>query len=207
MPPTVGLWRVNGGVPVRVTPGGVPLEAQLEQIIEADPTILGAPLLLIGRQVPTDYGKFIDLLAPMTRAHCTSWSSSGTGRRVKSSHSCSTTGRGYNGWTTPPSVSSTAATSPRRPQMAFCERLADWRRTRCGPTSPVLSLPGRGRARWSFSAFASCRAVPPSPVSSLRPWLTGSCRRARRSSTWESLSGPVTYPPASRSRSTVSEWR
>ena len=63
MPLEVGLWRVDGGQPVRVTPSGVPLEAQLEQMIEADPTILGAPLLLIGRQVPTDYGKFIDLLA------------------------------------------------------------------------------------------------------------------------------------------------
>lgn len=63
MPLEVGLWRVDGGVPVRVTPSGVPLEAQLEQMIEADPTILGTPLLLIGRQVPTDYGKFIDLLA------------------------------------------------------------------------------------------------------------------------------------------------
>jgi hypothetical protein len=63
MPLEVGLWRVDGGVPVRVAPTGVPLESQLEQMIEADPTILGAPLLLIGRQVPTDYGKFIDLLA------------------------------------------------------------------------------------------------------------------------------------------------
>jgi hypothetical protein len=32
-------------------------------MIEVDPSILGTPLLLIGRQVPTDYGKFIDLLA------------------------------------------------------------------------------------------------------------------------------------------------
>ncbi|MGY1858088.1 endonuclease NucS domain-containing protein [Modestobacter sp. SYSU DS0290] len=44
-------------------PSGVPLEAQLEAMIEADPGILGTPLLLIGRQVPTDFGKFIDLLA------------------------------------------------------------------------------------------------------------------------------------------------
>lgn len=48
---------------MRVTPSGVPLEAQLEQMIEADLTILGARLLLIGRQVPTDYGTFNDLLA------------------------------------------------------------------------------------------------------------------------------------------------
>jgi len=63
MPLEVGLWRVDGSKPEKITPSGVPLESQLEAMIEADPTILGTPLLLIGRQVPTDYGKFIDLLA------------------------------------------------------------------------------------------------------------------------------------------------
>ncbi|MQA35728.1 endonuclease NucS domain-containing protein [Modestobacter roseus] len=63
MPLEVGLWRVDGDKPVKLTASGVPLEAQLEAMIEADPDILGTPLLLIGRQVPTDFGKFIDLLA------------------------------------------------------------------------------------------------------------------------------------------------
>ncbi len=63
MPLEVGLWRVDGNTPVKVVPNGVPLESQLEAMIESDPTILGTGLLLIGRQVPTDYGKFIDLLA------------------------------------------------------------------------------------------------------------------------------------------------
>lgn len=63
MPLEVGLWRVDGHAPVKIVSGGVPLEAQLEKMIEADPTILGTRLLLIGRQVTTDYGKFIDLLA------------------------------------------------------------------------------------------------------------------------------------------------
>lgn len=63
MPTEMGLWRVDSGAPTRLSPQGVPLESQLETMIEADPTILGTPLLLIGRQVPTAYGKFIDLLA------------------------------------------------------------------------------------------------------------------------------------------------
>lgn len=63
MPLEVALWRVDTDQPVRLQPSGVPLESQLEVMIEADPTILGTPLLLIGRQVTTDYGKFIDLLA------------------------------------------------------------------------------------------------------------------------------------------------
>jgi hypothetical protein len=63
MPVEVGLWRVDGNKPVKVPASTVPLESQLEMMIEADPTILGTPLLLVGRQVPTDFGKFIDLLA------------------------------------------------------------------------------------------------------------------------------------------------
>lgn len=62
MPQEVGLWRV-GEKPVRLHAGKMPTERQLEDLIEHDPAILGEPLLLIGRQVPTDYGKFIDLLA------------------------------------------------------------------------------------------------------------------------------------------------
>ena len=57
VPVEVGLWRVDGNKPVKVTPSGVPLESQLEAMIEADPTSLGTPLLLVGRQVPTDFGK------------------------------------------------------------------------------------------------------------------------------------------------------
>ncbi|MFG2025973.1 endonuclease NucS domain-containing protein [Streptomyces sp. NPDC048825] len=61
MPLEVGLWRVDGA-PVRVTTRRMALESRLEELIEADPAILGTPLLLIGRQVPTPYGKFLDLL-------------------------------------------------------------------------------------------------------------------------------------------------
>ena len=56
-----GLWRVDDK-PVRVVTRPMPLEDRLEELIEADPGILGQPLLLIGRQVPTRHGKFVDLL-------------------------------------------------------------------------------------------------------------------------------------------------
>ena len=58
----IGLWRVDGP-PVRVSPSKLDLEATLEDLIESDPEILGEPLLLVGRQVPTSHGKFVDLLA------------------------------------------------------------------------------------------------------------------------------------------------
>jgi PAS domain-containing protein len=59
----IGLWRVDSAAPVRVGASGFPLEARLEELIQSDPTILGEPLLVVGRQVPTAFGKFIDLLA------------------------------------------------------------------------------------------------------------------------------------------------
>jgi Endonuclease NucS len=62
MPLEFGLWRVDDK-PVRVATRPMPLESRLEELIEADPDILGHPLLLIGRQVATPHWKFIDLLA------------------------------------------------------------------------------------------------------------------------------------------------
>ncbi|MBC9714480.1 DUF91 domain-containing protein [Streptomyces sp. TRM66268-LWL] len=61
MPLEFGLWRVDDK-PVRVATRPMRLEARLEELIEADPEIVGRTLLLIGRQVQTDHGKFIDLL-------------------------------------------------------------------------------------------------------------------------------------------------
>ena len=57
----MGLWRIDGA-PEKLQSSAVPLESQLETLIEQDPTLLGSDLLLIGRQVPTAFGKFIDLL-------------------------------------------------------------------------------------------------------------------------------------------------
>lgn len=59
----LGVWRVDGTGPIRLAASQLALEADLERFIESDPTILGEQLMLIGRQVPTAYGKFIDLLA------------------------------------------------------------------------------------------------------------------------------------------------
>jgi hypothetical protein len=59
----MGLWRADGDTLTRITPTGVGLEAQLESYIVSDPTMLGATLLIVGRQVMTAHGGFIDLLA------------------------------------------------------------------------------------------------------------------------------------------------
>lgn len=59
----MGLWRADGRKLSRIVPTPIALESELENYIESDPTMLGNPLLIIGRQVPTAHGGFIDLLA------------------------------------------------------------------------------------------------------------------------------------------------
>jgi hypothetical protein len=64
VPIEMALWRLEGdkGIPVRTS--SMDTERRLEDILENDIGILGlGQLLIIGRQVPTRFGKFIDLLA------------------------------------------------------------------------------------------------------------------------------------------------
>lgn len=63
MPVEMGIWRIDGGTPTRLTPRALPSERTLEEFLERDPALLGTRLLVIGRQVRTPYGKLIDLLA------------------------------------------------------------------------------------------------------------------------------------------------
>lgn len=63
MPVEMGMWRIDGDQPRRLGASLLPSEAALEDFLEQDPTLLGTKVLVIGRQVRTPYGKFIDLLA------------------------------------------------------------------------------------------------------------------------------------------------
>jgi hypothetical protein len=64
MPVKFGLWRVDDGHVLPVPAETIASEERLEDIIEARIGILGlGELLPIGRQLITDYGKRIDLLA------------------------------------------------------------------------------------------------------------------------------------------------
>jgi hypothetical protein len=62
MPIEIGIWRLDEKVE-RVKYMPMPSEGKLEDILSADISILDAKLLLIGRQILTSYGKYIDLLA------------------------------------------------------------------------------------------------------------------------------------------------
>lgn len=59
----MGIWRIDGNTPRRLGSSVLPSETTLEDFLEHDPSLLGERLLVIGRQVPTAYGKLIDLLA------------------------------------------------------------------------------------------------------------------------------------------------
>lgn len=62
MPIEVGLWKLGDRLEkIDFTP--MDSESRLEQILADDVSVIDPNLLLIGRQVPTAYGKFIDLLA------------------------------------------------------------------------------------------------------------------------------------------------
>jgi hypothetical protein len=59
-----GLWRVDGGSVAQVPTSPISSEERLEDILETRIDVLGlGDLFLIGRQVITDFGKRVDLLA------------------------------------------------------------------------------------------------------------------------------------------------
>lgn len=62
MPAQFGLWRINGSVePVKFTT--IATETKLEDVLSTHLGVIDPGLLLIGRQVATDYGKVVDILA------------------------------------------------------------------------------------------------------------------------------------------------
>ena len=63
MPVEMRMWRIDGDEPRALAAAVLPSEAALEDFLEKDPSLLGVRLLVIGRQVRTPYGKYIDLLA------------------------------------------------------------------------------------------------------------------------------------------------
>ena len=62
MPIEVGVWRL-GDAPKQVPFSSIDRESTLEDALAKDISILSPDLMLVGRQIPTAYGKFIDILA------------------------------------------------------------------------------------------------------------------------------------------------
>jgi hypothetical protein len=72
MPIEVGIWRIGDKLE-RVKMSALDAEEHLEDQIAKDLSILAPQLMLIGRQVTTAFGKFIDLLAICTFRHLSSF--------------------------------------------------------------------------------------------------------------------------------------
>jgi len=61
MPLELSVWRIDSGL-TRVDVSMLDLESRLEDILARDISIASAHWMVIGRQVSTPWGKFIDLL-------------------------------------------------------------------------------------------------------------------------------------------------
>jgi len=69
MPIEVGVWQIIDNKAQKIDFSALEFESRLEDILTDDISIINPDILLIGRQVPTSYGKFIDLLAIDTNGH------------------------------------------------------------------------------------------------------------------------------------------
>lgn len=65
----MAIWRMTDDGPVQLRYGSLDLERRLEDMIVADPSVTGMDLLVVGRQVRTDSGGSIDILAVDVDAH------------------------------------------------------------------------------------------------------------------------------------------
>lgn len=68
---TVGMaiWRMTEAGPVSLEFQRLGMEERLEDMIFADPSLVGLDLLVVGRQVPTQWGGYIDLLGVDSDGH------------------------------------------------------------------------------------------------------------------------------------------
>jgi len=63
MPIELGIWRLNGDRAEKIHFSSPQAERKLENVLYQDISILDDALLVIGRQIATPHGKFIDILA------------------------------------------------------------------------------------------------------------------------------------------------
>jgi hypothetical protein len=62
MPIELGIWRIDAGLSA-VPHQAMDEEKRLEDLLDQDISIIAPHLMVIGRQVPTSFGKLVDLLA------------------------------------------------------------------------------------------------------------------------------------------------
>ena len=86
MPQDIRIWDVNPGDSLQeVTKAKLDFEKRLQDWLESDISIISNDFLVIGREVETDYGGFIDLLC-LDRSGDGHWAHYGRNRCVVYSH-------------------------------------------------------------------------------------------------------------------------
>lgn len=68
MPIKTEMWRIDNGLE-KVSFSSLEAEKKLESVLDKDISIIDPGLMVIGRQVTTSYGKYIDLLAIDSEGH------------------------------------------------------------------------------------------------------------------------------------------
>lgn len=58
----MAIWRMTPEGPLPVPPSKLDFEQRLEDMIANDPGLVGLPILVVGRQVATKFGGFVDVL-------------------------------------------------------------------------------------------------------------------------------------------------
>lgn len=58
----MAIWRMTPEGPLPVPPSKLDFEQRLEDMIANDPGLVGLPILVVGRQVVTKFGGFVDVL-------------------------------------------------------------------------------------------------------------------------------------------------
>jgi len=59
----MAIWRMAAAGPVPLKFGSLDLESRLEDMIVADPSLTGTELLVVGRQIRTDFAGIVDVVA------------------------------------------------------------------------------------------------------------------------------------------------
>lgn len=62
MPVEMAMWKMTADGPQALETSRLDFEQRLEDMIVNDPGLAGLPIMVLGRQVPTQYGGYVDVL-------------------------------------------------------------------------------------------------------------------------------------------------
>ena len=62
MPVEMAMWKMTSDGPLAIAPKKLNFEDRLEELVVNDPSLINLSILVIGHQIPTKYGGYIDVL-------------------------------------------------------------------------------------------------------------------------------------------------